>query len=149
MERKIPIDSLEQTKILAEKLASLVRPGYIITLTGDLGAGKTTFTKYLGKALGVKKTINSPTFTILKEYKGIMPIYHIDAYRLEGMRQDLGFEDLFEGDGLCIVEWPSFIEDCLPTERIEIEIKIAKEEHRDFYIRTIGDKYTPIEEGFV
>ncbi len=149
MERKIPIDSLEQTKILAEKLASLVRPGYIITLTGDLGAGKTTFTKYLGKALGVKKTINSPTFTILKEYKGIMPIYHIDAYRLEGMSQDLGFEDLFEGDGLCIVEWPSFIEDCLPTERIEIEIKIAKEEHRDFYIRTIGDKYTSIEEGLV
>ncbi len=149
MESKVQVHSLEQTKILADKLASLIRPGYLITMTGDLGAGKTTFTKYLGKALGVKKTINSPTFTILKEYQGRMPIYHIDAYRLEGIIQDLGFDDLFEGDGLCIVEWPSFLEYCLPAERIEIEIRRSDDESREFYIRVIGNKYRSVWEELV
>ncbi|MDE6195428.1 MAG: tRNA (adenosine(37)-N6)-threonylcarbamoyltransferase complex ATPase subunit type 1 TsaE [Erysipelotrichaceae bacterium] len=149
MRKRIQIHSLEETKQLAEKLALFIKPGYLITMLGDLGAGKTTFTKYLGQALGVKKTINSPTFTILKEYQGKFPIYHIDAYRLEGMEQDLGLEDIVEGDGLCIVEWPSFLEYCLPKERIEIEIRRSSEEGRDVYIRVIGDKYAAIEENIV
>ena len=88
--KQIPVCSLEETRELGMKLASLIKPGMLITLSGDLGAGKTTFTKYLGKGLGVKKTINSPTFTILKIYQGAsMPVYHIDAYRLEGITQVL------------------------------------------------------------
>ena len=95
--KQIPVCSLEETGELGLKLASLIKPGMLITLSGDLGAGKTTFTKYLGKGLGVKKTINSPTFTILKIYQGTsMPVYHIDAYRLEGITQDLGFEEYFD-----------------------------------------------------
>ena len=90
--KQIPVCSLEETGELGLKLASLIKPGMLITLSGDLGAGKTTFTKYLGKGLGVKKTINSPTFTILKIYQGTsMPVYHIDPI---GWRESLRISDL-------------------------------------------------------
>ena len=115
-------------------------------MTGDLGAGKTTFTKSLGKALGVKTTINSPTFTILKQYEGKFTLYHIDAYRLEGITQDLGFEELFEEDGVCIVEWPQYIEYALPKERLEIKITNGEGEHRIFQINAIGEAYQRLEE---
>lgn len=142
---EIQINSIDETRALGEKIASFLMEGSLITLTGDLGAGKTTLTKSIGKALGVKKTINSPTFTILKTYYGRCPLYHIDAYRLEGMSQDLGFEEVFEDDGVCIVEWPHFIEDILPEARLEIEIRRLDEESRLFIIRGIGDVYEEME----
>lgn len=107
--------------------------------------GKTTLTKSIGKALGVKKVINSPTFTILKTYYGKMPLYHIDAYRLEGISQDLGFEEIFEDDGVCVVEWPHYIEEQLPKERLRIEIRRIDEEVRLFIIEGIGKAYEEIE----
>ena len=146
----IEIQFLEDTKQLAEKLASLIEPGMLITLSGDLGAGKTTFTKYLGKGIGVKKTINSPTFTILKIYQGNMPLYHIDAYRLEGITQDLGFEDYFEDDGLCIIEWPQFVEEQLPKERLAITIRRKEDESdgkRLFILEPFGVKYEKLVEA--
>lgn len=143
--KQIEIHSLKETEELGLRLASLMEPGMLITLTGDLGAGKTTFTKSLGKGLGVKKTINSPTFTILKIYQGRIPLYHMDAYRLEGISQDLGFEEYYESDGVCVVEWPNFIEDQLPKNRLIIDIHRVDENNRIFNITGIGDKYCKIE----
>lgn len=148
--KQIPICSLEETGELGLKLASLIKPGMLITLSGDLGAGKTTFTKYLGKGLGVKKTINSPTFTILKIYQGTsMPVYHIDAYRLEGITQDLGFEEYFEDDGVCVIEWPHFIESQLPEERLHIDITRVEgeDEKRMFTFDPKGEVYEKIVEA--
>ena len=110
-----------------EKLATYMFPNFILTLKGDLGAGKTTFTKGIGKGLGVKKVINSPTFTIVKVYHGKMTLYHFDAYRLEGQDEELGFEEMFEDDGVCVIEWPQFIENILPLEHMEIYIKKNKD----------------------
>lgn len=139
--KKIIVHSLKETEELGNKLGVLLDGGSLIVLSGDLGAGKTTFTKSIGKALGVKKVINSPTFTILKSYKGRVPFHHIDAYRLEGIQQDLGFEELFDGEGVCVVEWPKFIEEFLPKERLEIEISRIDEEKRLFVFYPHGSKY--------
>ena len=127
-----------------EKLAGLLFPNSIITLQGDLGAGKTTFTKGIGRGLGVKKVINSPTFTIVKVYHGNMPFYHFDAYRLEGQDEELGFEEMFEDDGVCVIEWPQFIEHILPKERLEIYISKNDDESRTFSFTAKGEAYENI-----
>lgn len=142
---EITVNSLAETAQLGEKIGHLLQPGALLTLSGDLGAGKTTLTKSIGKALGVKKVINSPTFTILKTYYGRYPLYHIDAYRLEGISQDLGFDEVFEDDGVCVIEWPHFIEEQLPKERLQIEIHRIDEEKRLFIIQGIGETYEKIE----
>ena len=108
---------------------------------------KTRFSKGVGEALGVKQTINSPTFNILKCYNGEkLPFYHIDAYRLEGIKQDLGFEEYIEGDGVCLVEWSTFIDYLLPKEYLDIAIFIKGEEKREFIIESHGEKYDVIVE---
>lgn len=91
------INTLEETQTLAMRLAELVEPQYTITLEGDLGAGKTTFTQSFAKGLGVKRTVNSPTFTIMKQYVGRIPFNHLDVYRLEDSDEDLGWEEIFMG----------------------------------------------------
>lgn len=144
--KKIMVHSLAETAQLGEKLGAHVHVGTLITLRGDLGAGKTTFTKSIGKALGVKQVINSPTFTILKTYEGKMPLYHIDAYRLEGIEQDLGFDELYEEDGCCVVEWADFIESQLPKERLAITIERISEEERAFLFEPIGKQYEALVE---
>lgn len=129
------ITSLAETAELAEQLAEKIADKQVcILLKGDLGAGKTTFTKALGKALGVKKIINSPTFTILKSYKmkDQRMLYHIDAYRLEGITQDLGFEEVFDENAICVVEWPHFIQACLPKEFLSITITCLDDTKRKF-----------------
>ena len=97
--------SEEETKELASTLASFLKPNDVITLEGDLGAGKTTFTKGLALGLGVKRMVTSPTFVIVKEYEGTMPLYHMDVYRLENMEEDIGFKEYFNGEGVSVVEW--------------------------------------------
>lgn len=144
---RIEIKSKKESELFGEKLGKLCFEGMCITLNGDLGAGKTTLTKSIGKALGVKKTISSPTFTILKIYQGNLPLYHIDAYRLEGLDQDLGFEEMLDGDGVAIVEWGEFIEDILPKERLDISILNGIDEERIFEIHAIGKKYEEIMES--
>ena len=133
--------SQEETIALAEKLTKYIKPGMVITLKGDLGAGKTTFTKGIGKGLGIKKAISSPTFTIMKIYQGDMPLYHIDAYRLEEHFQDLGFEEYIGGDGLCVVEWSDFIEEILPTERLAISISYDGDSARIITLTPRGEAY--------
>ena len=127
-----------------EKLAVYLFPNAIITLEGDLGAGKTTFTKGIGKGLGIKKVINSPTFTIVKVYQGRLPLYHFDAYRLEGHDEELGFEEMFENEGVCVIEWPVFIQDILPQERLEIYINKNEDNSRTLTLDAHGEQYEKI-----
>ena len=104
---------VEDTINYGEKLGSLLKKGDCVVLEGELAGGKTTFTKGIGKALGVKSIINSPTFNILKIHKGNIDLYHIDAYRLEGNDYDLGFDE-FLSEGVMVIEWPQYYEDYLP-----------------------------------
>lgn len=147
---KIEIHSLEQTQHFAQKMAALCKGKQIvITLDGDLGAGKTTWTKSFGKALGVKSVINSPTFTILKDYKqeGGIPFHHIDAYRLEDHCQDLGFEDCFD-EGITVVEWSNFIEEQLPSDHIKISFEEGIDENRIITMEYTGPVSKEIVEGY-
>ena len=133
-----------ETKRLAHKLALLLKPGDVLTLEGDLGAGKTTFTKGLGQGLGVKRTINSPTFTIMKQYNGEINLYHIDAYRLEDSEDDIGLEEYLPSDGITVVEWATFIDDLLPEERLNIKIEYQSENERSITFQPIGDYFNSI-----
>lgn len=107
---------------IGEKLAAYLAPQDLILLDGDLGAGKTTFTKGLAKGLGITRPIKSPTFTIIREYQdGRIPLYHMDVYRLEeGGGDDLGLEEYFNGDGVNVVEWSKFVADELPDDYLRI-----------------------------
>lgn len=100
-------DGVEQTRQLGATLGSLLAEGDIVLLEGALGAGKTAFTQGIGAGLGVREVINSPTFTILKEYAGRTPLYHFDLYRLDDPEElaALGFEEYFSADGVCVIEW--------------------------------------------
>lgn len=138
--------SEEEMIAFGEKVAGYLFPNAVLTLNGDLGVGKTTFTKGIGKGLGVKKVINSPTFTIVKVYQGKYPFYHFDAYRLEGQDEELGFEEMFEDDGVCIIEWPEFIEHILPKERLNIYITRNEDGSRTFTFDAVGQQYQKIME---
>ena len=121
---KIRVNSLDDTRELAKILASKVKVGDVICLNGDLGAGKTTFTKFFAKALGITEIVNSPTFNIIKCYfNKTMNLYHIDAYRLEGVDGDIGLDEYIYGDGVCVVEWGEFIKDLIPDNNITLDIR--------------------------
>lgn len=137
----IETSSEMHTMEFAAKLAALLEPGNVITLEGDLGAGKTTFTKGLAKGLGVEKMVTSPTFVIIKEYEGIMPLYHMDVYRLEDMDEDIGFKEYFNGKGISVVEWAQFIEMYLPDERLNINIRFVDEEKREIELTAQGEHF--------
>jgi len=129
MEKKIS-GSEKETGQIAEEYASGVKPGDVICLYGDLGAGKTQFVKGFVKAFGLSgNEVNSPTFTIINEYDGSVPVYHFDCYRLEHEEEalEIGAEEYFYGNGVCIIEWPERILGVLPDSRKEIQLKhIAK-----------------------
>ena len=132
---------LEDTQLFSERLASSLQPGDVITLEGDLGAGKTAFTKGLAVGLGIQKNVNSPTFTIIKEYQGKMPLYHMDVYRLEDSYEDLGFEEYFNGNGVTVIEWAHIIEEQLPNERLNINIYYQGNDSRKLVIKPTGKRY--------
>lgn len=136
-------DHEHHTERLAELLAKCCTPSTVITLDGDLGAGKTRLTQAIARALGVQGIVNSPTFTIIKEYEGReLPLYHMDVYRIsEDEAAELGLDEYFEGDGVSIVEWASLIESLLPPDRFEIEIEVTGVESRIFHLRAIGERY--------
>lgn len=133
--------SEQKTADLAEKIAKSVEPGDVITLEGDLGAGKTAFTKGFADGLGVKRTVNSPTFTIIKEYAGRLPLYHMDVYRLEDSDEDIGFTEYFNGDGVTVVEWAQFIEAFLPEDRLTITMSYVNDHIRLLSFQPFGDHY--------
>ncbi|UOQ91812.1 tRNA (adenosine(37)-N6)-threonylcarbamoyltransferase complex ATPase subunit type 1 TsaE [Halobacillus shinanisalinarum] len=142
-------DSEENTLFFSEKLAEYLKPGDVLTLEGGLGAGKTTFTKGLAKGLGVTRTVNSPTFTIIKEYMGRIPLYHMDVYRLEDSDEDLGFEEFFDGNGVTVVEWSQFISEYLPKERLEITIEYCSETERTLKLQAHSPHFQKICEEIV
>src|SRR3989338_5736369 len=113
--------------ILGEKLAKKLRRGDVVALYGDLGSGKTTFTKGIGKGLGVKNPvrINSPTFVLIKEYKGRIPLYHLDLYRLNDLKEieNLAIEEYIYGDGVTVIEWAEKMECLLPEKRMSVRLK--------------------------
>ena len=134
-------NSVEDTIRFSKHLATCLRPGDVITLEGDLGAGKTAFTKGLALGLDIHRNVNSPTFTIIKEYRGTMPLYHMDVYRLEDSYEDLGFEEYFEGNGVTVVEWAHLIEEQLPEECLNIFIYHKGNDSREFIFKPIGKRY--------
>lgn len=135
----------DETIKLGEKIGRLLKPGDVVLLLGDLSAGKTTITKGIGKALGVNKIINSPTFTIVKEYKGSKcDLFHLDLYRLDGLNEDFDLEEYMDRGGVCVIEWPFQVKEILPSEYLLIEIKITSENERIINVSGIG-KYQEIE----
>lgn len=133
-------NSVEETIELAAALGSMLKPGDVVTLDGDLGAGKTHFAKGIAVALGVNGVVNSPTFTIIKEYEGNMPFYHMDLYRAEGQVQDLGLEEYFYGDGVTVVEWASLLEEALPNNRFACSIHLLGETKRELILKPVGEE---------
>lgn len=145
---KIEVDSATQTQEIAQKLAQFLNAGDIILLDGDLGAGKTTFTKGLAEGLGIHRNIKSPTFTIIREYQqGRLPLYHMDVYRLEETGgEDLGLEEYFEGDGVSVVEWSQFVGDEIPENHLIIHLNKDDEndDRRELVFEPHGQCYEKI-----
>lgn len=134
-------NNYEETINIGYLIGCKLKKGDVLLLTGDLGAGKTTFTKGIGKFLNIKKIINSPTFTIVKTYKGDLPLYHLDLYRLDGEGNDFDLEDYFYSDGITVCEWPRQVSSILPSEYLEIKIERLDEDKRKITIIPIGSRY--------
>jgi len=136
------------TTELALRIAKLLKPNDVILLKGKLGSGKTFFAKGIGLGLKVNETVISPTFNIVRCYfKGILPLYHIDAYRLEGLKQDIGLDEYFEANGVTLIEWPEFIDYILPSSYLEINIDIVDECERDYRFKAVGKRYEELLEA--
>ncbi len=139
----IVLASLAETIAFGRQLGRAARPGDIITMTGNLGAGKTTLTQAIGQGLQVPAEcyITSPTFSLLHEYPGRMPLYHMDLYRLadEEEIEALGFEDYLYGEGLCVIEWPERLGSLMPAERLNINLRFAGETSRSVELTGYGD----------
>ncbi|GEN89221.1 tRNA (adenosine(37)-N6)-threonylcarbamoyltransferase complex ATPase subunit type 1 TsaE [Oceanobacillus sojae] len=133
------------TQDFAYRLAKELQPNDVLTLEGQLGVGKTTFTKGLAKGLDVKRNISSPTFTIVKEYRGRLPLYHMDVYRLENSMEDIGFDDYFFGNGITVIEWASFVEDFLPKERLDITLcYTGNDNQREITLTPFGEHFEQV-----
>lgn len=139
-----------QTIELAKTLTNYLKPGMTLLLEGDLGAGKTTFSKGIGEGLGIKRIIKSPSYTIIREYQeGEYPLYHIDLYRLEeGEVSDLGLEEYFDGSGITLVEWASIAPEDMPEERLEIKLAVSADSinQRTIQFHPQGEQYKKIVE---
>ncbi len=146
MKKQITTHSAVETKAFGEKIGRRLNAGTCILLGGELGSGKTTFTQGLARGLDITRTVSSPTFTIMKVYQGRLPLYHIDAYRLEGLHQDLGFEELMEEDGITVIEWPDYMKDYLPEEYLRFDIKRSSASGRKFTLSYQGLKYAKLME---
>ena len=141
MEYKITSRSELDTIELAQNIESEKFPNMVICLDGELGSGKTIFTKGFADAMGIEDNITSPTFTIIKEYDGELPLYHMDVYRLDGITDGVGIEDYFVKNGVVIIEWASTIKDILPKEYLSIKFKLLDENKRSIIITPHGNKY--------
>jgi tRNA threonylcarbamoyladenosine biosynthesis protein TsaE len=126
----------EQTAALGERIARSLVPGSVVALRGGLGAGKTCFTAGIARGLGVKETITSPSYTIISEYRGKAPLYHIDAYRLAGDEdfENTGALDYLGGEGIAVVEWSERIPNSLPSDAVTVSIEITGQNSRIFHI---------------
>lgn len=124
----------------AESLAHKLNAGDVIILTGDLGAGKTTFTKGLGKGLGIDQMIKSPTYTIVREYEGRLPLYHMDVYRIGDDPDSIDLDSYIFGDGVTVIEWGNLLEADLPKEYLEIIFE-REGDNREITLSAHGERY--------
>ena len=134
----IVTENPEETFALGQKIGRAATPGQVYTLTGDLGVGKTVFTQGVASGLGITEPVNSPTFTIVQVYEeGRLPFYHFDVYRIGDIEEmeEIGYDDYFFGEGICLIEWAELIEEILPENRISITIE--KDLSRGFDYRRI------------
>lgn len=140
--------SPEETEILGKQLGSVLQGGSILCLTGDLGTGKTTLTKSVAKALEVTEYVTSPSYTIVNEYEGRLPVYHFDVYRINEIEElyEIGYEEYFFGHGVTIIEWASMIMELLPEDAIYVEIERVDEFERKFTIKAEDDFINRLEE---
>ncbi len=138
--------SLAQTHRLGTRLGELLRGGEMILLDGDLGTGKTTLTQGIAEGLGIREVVSSPTFTLLKEYEGRLPLYHFDLYRLEDPNEilDLGFEEYFYSNGVCVVEWANKAEEIWPEEHLRIRLKVVSDTKRGLVFIGQGARYADL-----
>ena len=141
MEYKITTRNENETISIAQNFESEKFPNMIICLDGELGSGKTVFTKGIANALGINDVITSPTYTIIKEYDGEMPLYHMDVYRLDGNTDGIGIEEYFNKGGVVVIEWASTIKNILPKERLDIKFKVLDENKRVLVLTPYGKKY--------
>ena len=141
----LEIPNLESTEAFGRRLAALLFPGAVVGLIGTLGAGKTHLVRAIAEGLGVRNpaAVNSPTFVLIQEYPARLPIYHFDAYRLSGSREfaELGVDEYFHGDGVCLVEWADRVPSAMPVEMLRIDIHIVDENRRRFEITASGAQY--------
>ena len=143
----IKIKDLDGMAVFATTLAKYLSAGDLVLLNGDLGAGKTTLSQFIGKALGVKRNINSPTFNIIKSYQGSnLRLHHMDCYRLEESEEDLGFNEYFEDEAVILIEWSQFISEFLPPSSLSINITTLNESERNIELEAQGVHYAKIKE---
>ena len=138
----------EETFEVGRKIGMNAKPGQIYTLTGDLGVGKTVFTQGVAAGLGITEPVNSPTFTIIQEYEdGRLPFYHFDVYRIGDLEEmeEIGYDDYFFGQGICLIEWAELIEEILPEKRIEVTIEKDLEKGFEYRKITIEERGEEVE----
>lgn len=141
MEKEFTSTSPEETIAFGKEFASELTGGDVVCLYGELGAGKTHFVKGMAEGLGIDQNeVHSPTFTLIHEYVGEPPLYHFDCYRMESTQEalEIGAEEYFYGDGICVIEWPERIESLIPPEAIWITIEAPDKNTRKFVIRKRG-----------
>ena len=144
MTKEFLIKSDEEMQKLGFALGEHAFPNMLITLEGDLGAGKTTMTKGIGKALGVTKIINSPTFTIMKIYEGRLTLYHMDVYRIDNNSGDDYLTEYMESNGVCVIEWANNISDLISDDRLDINITIDESFNRIVQMNATSDIYKKV-----
>ncbi len=142
----------EETRKIGKKIGSLLKRGDLIALNGDLGAGKTCFVQGIASGINCSDKVSSPSFSIIKEYSGRLPIYHFDLYRLNQAEEieELGYEEYFYGDGIVLIEWADKIKKYLPKELLLVKIKIEEEYcTRKIIFKPIGKRYIKLVEGLI
>jgi len=139
-EYKLTMRDERDTIELAENIESEKFPNMVICLYGDLGSGKTVFAKAFGSAMGIDG-VTSSTFNIIKEYKGELPLYHMDVYRVDNNVESLGIDEYFDKGGVTIIEWADLIKDYLPEERLDIKFKVVDENTRVLILMPHGEAY--------
>ncbi len=134
-----------ETRKVGAALADLLVPGDVVSLTGDLGAGKTAFVQGAARALGVTDPVISPTFVLVREYRGDVPIRHVDVYRLERFQEalDLGFEDLVDAGVVAFIEWGDAVEALLPDSHVRVELRAGEDDHRTIGVSGRGPGWAP------